>query len=76
MGDKCDENPTVDSVPQGLKYSAGHNRDKDLDSVVLGSVVGTSNATSPGRLSLAKTTFGHDLPAILISPERPWRYRT
>ena len=30
----------IDSVPQGLKYSAGHNRDEDLGSVVLGSVAG------------------------------------
>ena len=71
-GDKHDENPTVNSMPRGLEYSAGHNHDEDLDSVVLVGVVGILN-TSLGRLSLAKTTFDHDLPATLISSQRPWR---
>ena len=35
MRDECDENPTVNSMPRGLKYSAGHNHDDDLGSVVL-----------------------------------------
>ena len=76
MRDECDENPTVDvflinSTPRGLKYSAGHNHDDDLGSVVL---VGVSNASSLGRLSLVKSSFDHDLPATWISPQRPWRY--
>ena len=29
MRDECDENPAVNSTPQGLKYSAGHNHDDD-----------------------------------------------
>ena len=45
MGEECDENPTVNSTPPGLKYSAGHNHDDDLDSVVLVGVVGVSNAS-------------------------------
>ena len=53
----------------------GHNHDDDLDSVALVSVVGVSNASSLGRLSLVKSSFGHDLPATWISPQRPWRYR-
>ena len=63
MGDKCDENPAVNSVPRRLKYSAGHNHDDDLDSVVLVGVVCVSNASSLGRLSLVKSSFDHDLPA-------------
>ena len=63
MGDECDENPTVNSTPRGLKYSAGHNHDDDLDSVVLVGVVGVLNASSLGRLSLVKSSFDHDLPA-------------
>ena len=65
MGDECDENPTVNSTPRlgGLKYSAGHNHDDDLDRVVLVGVVGISNASSIGRLSRVKSSFGHDLPA-------------
>ena len=74
MGGECDENLKVDSAPQGLKYSAGHNHNEDLGSMVLVGVVGISNASSPGRLSLAKATFDHDLPATLTSPQRPWRY--
>ena len=74
MRDECDENPTVNSMPRGLKYSAGHNHDDDLDSVVLVGVVGVSNASSLGRLSLVKSSFDHDLPATWISPQRPWRY--
>ena len=74
MGDECDENPTVSSMPRGLKYSAGHSHDDDLDSVVLVGVVGVSNASSLGRLSLVKSSFDHDLPATWISPQRPWRY--
>ena len=74
MGDECDENPTVNSMPRGLKYSAGHNHDDDLDSVVLVGVVGVSNGSSLGRLSLVKSSFDHDLPATWISPQRPWRY--
>ena len=35
MRDECDENPTVNSMPRGLKYGAGHNHDDDLGSVVL-----------------------------------------
>ena len=35
MRDECDENPTVNSMPRGLKYSAGHDHDGDLDSVAL-----------------------------------------
>ena len=73
-GDECDENPTVNSMPRGLKYSAGHNHDDDLGSVVLVGVVGVSNASSLGRLSLVKSSFDHDLPATWISPQRPWRY--
>ena len=64
MRDKCDENPTVNSMPRGLKYSAGHSHDDDLDSVVLVGVVGVSNASSLGRLSLVKSNFDHDLPAM------------
>ena len=60
MGDKCDENPAV-TTPRGLKYSAGHNHDDDLGSVVLVGVVGVSNASSLGRLSLVKSSFDHDL---------------
>ena len=63
MGDECDENPTVNSMPRGLKYSAGHSHDDDLDSVVLVGVVCVSNASSLGRLSLVKSSFDHDLPA-------------
>ena len=74
MRDECDENPTVNSMPRGLKYSAGHSHDDDLDSVVLVGVVGVSNASSLGRLSLVKSSFDHDLPATWISPQRPWRY--
>ena len=74
MRDECDENPTVNSMPRGLKYSAGHNHDDDLDSVVLVGVVGVSNAPSLGQLSLVKSSFDHDLPATWISPQRPWRY--
>ena len=73
MRDECDENPTVNSMPRGLKYSAGHSHDDDLDSVVLVGVVGVSNASSLGRLSLVKSSFDHDLPATWISPQRPWR---
>ena len=75
MRDECDENPTVNSMPRGLKYSAGHSHDDDLDSVVLVGVVGVSNGSSLGRLSLVKSSFDHDLPATWISPQRPWRYR-
>ena len=74
MRDECDENPTVNSMPRGLKYSAGHSHDDDLDSVVLVGVIGVSNASSLGRLSLVKSSFDHDLPATWISPQRPWRY--
>ena len=74
MRDECDENPTVNSMPRGLKYSAGHSHDDDLGSVVLVGVVGVSNASSLGRLSLVKSSFDHDLPATWISPQRPWRY--
>ena len=74
MRDECDENPTVNSMPRGLKYSAGHSHNDDLDSVVLVGVVGVSNASSLGRLSLVKSSFDHDLPATWISPQRPWRY--
>ena len=63
MGDECDENPTVNSTPRGLKYSVGHNHSDGLDSVVLVGVVGVSNASSLGRLSLVKSSFDHDLPA-------------
>ena len=49
MRDECDENPTVNSMPRGLKYSAGHSHDDDLDSVVLVGVVGVSNGSSLGR---------------------------
>ena len=58
----------------GLKYSAGHNHNDDLDSEVLVGVVGVSNASSLGQLSLVKSSFDHDLPATWISPQRPWRY--
>ena len=75
MRDECDENPTVNSMPRGLKCSAGHSHDDDLDSVVLVGVVCVSNASSLGRLSLVKSSFDHDLPATWISPQRPWRYR-
>ena len=68
------KNPTVNSMPRGLKYSAGHNHDDDLGSVVLVGVVGVSNASSLGQLSLVKSSFDHDLPATWISPQRPWRY--
>ena len=64
----------VNSMSRGLKYSVGHSHDDDLDSVVLVGVVGVSNASSLGRLSLVKGSFGHDLPATWISPQRPWRY--
>jgi hypothetical protein len=74
MRDKCEQDPTVISMPRGLKYSAGHSHDDDLDSVVLVGVVCVSNASSLGRLSLVKSSFGHDLPATWISPHRPWRY--
>ena len=74
MRDECDENPTVNSMPRGLKYSAGHSHDDDLDSVVLVGVVGVSNASSLGRLLLVKSSFDHDLPATWISRQRPWRY--
>ena len=75
MRDECDENPTVNSMPRGLKYSAGHSHDDDdLGSVVLVGVVCVSNASSLGRLSLVKSSFDHDLPATWISPQRPWRY--
>ena len=57
MRDECDENPTVNSMPRGLKYSAGHNHDGDLDSVVLVGVVGVWNASSLGRLS-ARSRWG------------------
>ena len=60
MRDECNENPTVNSMPRGLKYSAGHSHDDDLDSVVLVGVVGVSNASSLGRLSLVKSSFDHD----------------
>ena len=59
MRDECDENPTVNSMPRGLKYSAGHSQDGDLGSVVLVGVVGVSNASSLGRLSLVKSSFDH-----------------
>ena len=36
--------------------SAGHNHDDDLGSVVLVGVVGVSNASSLGRLSLVKSS--------------------
>ena len=69
MGDECDENPTIDSAPKGLQYSAGHNYDEDLDSVALVGVVGISNAPSLGWLSLAKkSSFDYDLPATWTSP--------
>ena len=58
---------------EGFQYSAGHNHAKGLDSAALVGVVGISNAPSLGRLSLVKTTFDHDLPATLTSPQRPWR---
>ena len=54
MGGKCNENTTINSAPRGLNYSAGHNHDEDLGSVVLVDVVGISNARSPRQLSLAK----------------------
>ena len=38
--------------------------------MVLVGIVGILNAASLGQLLLAKTTFGHDLPASLISPQR------
>ena len=57
MGDERDENPTVNSTPWGLKCSAGHNHDDDLGSVALVGVVGVSNASSLGRLSLVKSSF-------------------
>ena len=75
MGDECDENPAVNSMPQGLKYSVGHNHNDDLDSVVLVGVVGVSNAPSLGQLSLVRSSFDHDIPATWISPQQPWRYR-
>ena len=60
-GEERDENPTVHSAPHQLKHNAGHNaghnHDRDPDSVVLVSVVGISNATSLGQLSLAKNYF-------------------
>ena len=56
MRDECEQDPTVNSMPRGLKYSAGHNHDDNLDSVVLVGVVGVSNASSLGRLSLVKST--------------------
>ena len=64
----------VNSMSRGLKYSVGHSHDDDLDSVVLVGVVCVSNASSLGRLSLVKSSFGHDLPATWISPQQPWRY--
>ena len=63
MRDKCEQDPRVNSMPRGLKYSAGHSHDDDLDSVVLVGVVCVSNASSLGRLSLVKSSFDHDLPA-------------
>ena len=74
MRGECEQDPTLNSMPRGLKYSAGDNHDDDLDSVVLVGVVGVSNASSLGRLSLVKSSFDHDLPATWISPQRPWRY--
>ena len=64
MGDECDENPTVNSAPRGLKYSAGHNHDEDLDSVVLVGVVAWPK--------LLLTMIYR--PRTLTSPQRPWRY--
>ena len=62
-----DENPTIHSEPRQLKYRADHNQEKE----VLVTAVGILNATSLGPLSTVKTTFDrHDLPAILISPQR------
>ena len=58
---------------EGLNNARVTIKTEDLGSVVLVGVVGISNARSPGRLLLAKTTFDHDLPATLISPQRPWR---
>jgi hypothetical protein len=58
----------------GFKYSAGHHHNKDLGSAALIGIVGISNASSLGRLSLAKSSFDHDLPATWISPQPPWRY--
>ena len=54
-------NPTIHSVPRGLKQRAGHNQDKDPGSVALVGVVGISNAASLDlrRLLLAKTTLDH-----------------
>ena len=43
MRDECEQDPTVNSMPRGLKYSVGHSHDDDLDSVVLVGVVGVSN---------------------------------
>jgi hypothetical protein len=57
MGDECDENPTVNSTPRGLKYSAGHNHDDDLDSAALVGVLGISNASSLGRLFCSKVVL-------------------
>ena len=61
-------------MPRGLKYSVGHNHDGVLGSVVLVSVVGVSNASSLGRLSLVKSSFDHGILATWISPQQPWRY--
>ena len=61
-------------MSRGLKYSVGHNHDDDLGSVALVGVVGVSNASGLGRLSLAKSSFDHDLPATWISPQRRWRH--
>ena len=74
MRDECEQDPTVNSMPRGLKYSAGHNHDDDLGGVALVGVVGVSNASSLGRLSLVKSSFDHDLLATWISPQQPWRY--
>ena len=68
MGGKCDENPTVNSVPWGLKYSMGHNHNSDLDSVALVGIVGISNASSLGWLfCMVKSKFGHlDFPSVAL----------
>ena len=57
MGDESNENPTVNSAPQGLKYSTGHNHDSNLGSVVLVSVAGILNASSLGQLSWSKVVL-------------------
>ena len=60
MRDECDENPTVNSMPRGLKYSAGHSHDDDLDSVVLVGVV-----------DITKSWSGHWSKVVLTMIYRP-----